>query len=93
MRCRCAPALGNVRAAAEVDELALPIERQRLLIGQAGFDVLDLEVLPQVAAECERFVARHFDPLERSSALTILAISASIAGKSSSEIGCCSRMS
>ena len=56
---------GNVRAAAEVDELALAIERQRGVVGQAFLNVLDLERLAQVAAQRQRLVARLFQSLER----------------------------
>src|SRR5690606_38504004 len=45
------PGTGNVRAAAEVNELSLPIEREGGMIGQPGFNVLDLEGLFQVATD------------------------------------------
>ena len=59
------PGAGHVRAAAEIDELALPVERDLAMVGQAGFDVLDLQALAQVLAELQGLVAVHFDPLER----------------------------
>ena len=60
-----APARRNVRAAAQVEKLALAIERQRRMVGQALLDVLDFERLTQIAADGERLVARLFQPLER----------------------------
>ena len=56
---------GHVRAAAEIDELALPIERNGRLLGQPVFEVLHLQRLPQIAAELDRLLAVHLDPLER----------------------------
>jgi hypothetical protein len=35
----------NVRTAAQVDEFALPVEAERVVIGETGFDVLALEFL------------------------------------------------
>jgi len=54
-----------VRAATEVQKLPLPVERDRGLIFQTVFDVLDLERLPQLAAELDRPGPRLLDPLER----------------------------
>ena len=56
---------GHVRAAAEIDELALPIERHRAVVGQPSFDVLDFERLLRVATDLQGLLARFFDPLER----------------------------
>ena len=56
---------GHVRPAAEVDELALPIERHPGMVGQARVDVLDLVLLLEALADLQRLAARHFDPLER----------------------------
>jgi hypothetical protein len=55
---------GDVPAATEVDEFALPVKRQARLTREAGLDVLDLELLAEFLAEFERFGPRHFDPLE-----------------------------
>ncbi len=54
-----------MRTAAQIDEFSLPIERQRGMVGQPLLDMLDLELLPQVAADFQGLVARLFDPLER----------------------------
>ena len=54
-----------MRTAAEVDELALPVERDLAVVGQAGFDMLDFQALAQILAELQGFVAVHFHPLER----------------------------
>ena len=51
-------------AAAQIDELSLPIERERRLVGQPCLDMLDLERLRQVAADLDRLGPRHLDPLE-----------------------------
>ena len=59
------PGAGHVGPAAEIDELALPVERDLAMVGQAGFDVLDLQALAQVLAELQGLVAVHFHPLER----------------------------
>ena len=59
------PGAGHVRPAAEIDELPLPVERHGRLFGQPFLQVLDLERLPQVAAELDRRAAVHLDPLER----------------------------
>ena len=56
---------GHVRAAAQVDELALAIERHGRLVGQPFFEVLHLERLPQIAAELRSPRRGPFDPLER----------------------------
>ena len=55
---------GDVPAAAQIDEFALPIEREVRLVGQAGLDVLDFEILLQLLAQIERFAARHIQPFE-----------------------------
>ena len=39
---------GNMRAAAEVDELSLAVKRHRRVIFQPGVDVLDLEFLAEL---------------------------------------------
>ena len=54
-----------MRPAAQIDELALPIERHRRVIFKPGIDVLDLEILAQFVAQLQRLVARLFQPLER----------------------------
>ena len=57
---------GDVRPAAKIDELALAIERHGRLRRQPSlFQVLDLQRLAQIAAELDRRLAVHFDPLER----------------------------
>src|SRR4051794_31724489 len=55
---------GNVLAATEIDELALAVEAERLLFREAGLNVLDLELLLQLAAQLDRFLARHIKPLK-----------------------------
>ena len=54
-----------MRAAAEVEELALPIERHGRVIGQPRLNVLDLVFLLDPLADFERLRAGHVDPLER----------------------------
>jgi hypothetical protein len=53
-----------VRAAAEVDELALAIERQRRVGGESRLDVLGLEGLVEAADEVGRLRPGHLHPLE-----------------------------
>ena len=55
----------NVGTTAQVDELALLIKRQRFVVGQTCFDVLDFEVLLQVFADLDRIGPRSFDSFER----------------------------
>ncbi len=54
-----------MRAAAEVDELALAIEAQHAVLVQLFVDMLDLEGLPQVGDELAGLVDRQREPLER----------------------------
>ena len=53
-----------MRPAAEIDELPLPVEGQRRVAGQAGFDVLGLQGLVQAADDLQRLLPRHLHPLE-----------------------------
>ena len=59
------PGRRHMRAAAEVDEFALPIERNGRFVGQAAFEVFDFERLAQIAAKLNGLLAIHLDPLER----------------------------
>ena len=59
-----APAGGQVRPAAEIDELALPVERHAGLFGQPLAEVFHLERLAQVLEELDGLVPRHVYPLE-----------------------------
>ena len=52
-------------ATAEVDELPLPVERERGVIGEASLDVLDLQRLLEIADDLHRLAAWHLHPLER----------------------------
>ncbi len=54
----------HVGAAAEVDELPLPVERQRRMGGEPDRDVLGLERLVESADDLDRLLPRHLDPLE-----------------------------
>ncbi len=54
-----------MRPAAEIDELPLPIKAQRLVIGEPRLNVLDLQLLIQVAAKLDRLFASGVEPLER----------------------------
>jgi hypothetical protein len=54
----------HVGPAAEIDELSLPVERERGMGGEAGFDVLGLEGLVEAADDLRRLLPRHLDPLE-----------------------------
>ena len=54
-----------MRPAAQIDEIALPVERDLAMVGQAGLDVFDLQPLAQVLAELQGLVAVHFHSLER----------------------------
>ena len=49
---------GHVRAAAQVREVALPVQRQFLIRGN-GFDDLRLVLLAEVAKKCNGLVPRH----------------------------------
>src|SRR5438093_2540684 len=53
---------GHVRPAAEVDEVALPVERHAGSVD--ALEDLDLERLAALAEEADRLVARHLLPLE-----------------------------
>ena len=59
------PASGMCGPAAEVDELALPVEAQGGVVGETSGNVLGLEFLVEIADELHRFVARENEPLER----------------------------
>ena len=54
---------GHVRPAAEVDEVALPVERDARR--RDPFEDLHLERLTALAEEADRFLTRHLLPLER----------------------------
>ena len=56
--------VGNMRAAAEVDELTLPVEAQHAVLVQLFVDMLDLERLPQVGDELAGFLDGKREPLE-----------------------------
>ena len=58
----------HVRTAAEVDEVALTIERNRFAFGD-GFDQFGLVLFTHVEEELHGFVARHFDAFDRKVAL------------------------
>jgi len=53
-----------VRTAAQVQELALPVERHLLFLRQPIAEVLDLQGLAEVLADLDRLVPRLLDPLE-----------------------------
>ncbi len=57
--------VGDVRSATQVDELALPVEAERIVLGQPRLDVLDLQLLIQIVAQFDGFVAVQREPLER----------------------------
>ena len=59
-----AAGVGNVRSAAEVDELSLPIKADGRMLGQARVDVFDLEFLMQAVAEIAGLLAVEDKPLE-----------------------------
>ena len=59
------PGAGHVRTAAQIDELALTIERDGRFFGQPVRKVLHLQRLVQIAAELDGLLAIHLDPLER----------------------------
>ncbi len=59
------PGVGDVRAAAEVDEFALAVEADGGMLGQSRVDVLDFEFLVQTFAELARLAAVEDEPLER----------------------------
>ena len=58
-----------MRAAAQIDEAVLAIERDLLALGNRCDD-FGLVALAQVAEELDRFVARHHLPLDRQIALS-----------------------
>ena len=55
----------DMRAAAEIDEFPLTVERDRLLVGKTGLQVIDFERLSHVGEKLNRLGAGHFDPFER----------------------------
>ncbi len=57
--------VGNMRAAAEVDELALTIKAQDAVLVQLVVDVFDLQVLTQVGDELARVGHGQRESLER----------------------------
>jgi hypothetical protein len=61
LKCLSQPGVGHVRAAAQVDEVAVAVGRDHLALGQVG-DALELERV--VAEHLARLVARHLAPLE-----------------------------
>ena len=77
----------DVLAATEIDEFALPVERQVRLVGESRLDVFDLELLTQLLDELSASSRETSSRSNFSSAAMIFCISASIFGKSSSEIG------
>ena len=56
---------GDVRTAAEVEELPLLIERNGFVVAKSHFDMFDFEFLVHVLADLERLVTRLNDPFER----------------------------
>jgi len=52
-------------ARAQIEKFTLLIKRNRFVIGQALFDMLDFERLIQVAADFNRLAARTLDPFKR----------------------------
>ena len=54
-----------MRPAAEVEELALTVERDRILFAEAGFEVFDFQRLPGALQKRDRFVAAHLNAFER----------------------------
>ena len=54
-----------MRAAAEIEELALPVKRHGLVLAQPFLDVLDLVLLLHVATDLQGLVARLDNPLKR----------------------------
>ena len=67
------PACGNVRAAAQVDELALPVEAQGRILLQVVVDVLDLVALVQVRDQGAGLGGGPLEALERLGLLDDLA--------------------
>src|SRR5688572_369342 len=59
------PGVRHMRAAAEVQEIALPIKTERAVIRESRLNVLALQLLIEIAAELERLVASRVEPLER----------------------------
>jgi hypothetical protein len=62
-----------MRAATEIDEIALPVQRNRL-VGRNVGDDLRLVLLAHLAEEGDRFITRH----DRAGYRNILAASSSI---------------
>ena len=56
--------VAHVRPAAEVEELAVVVDRDRLAVGDV-LEALDLEALAALAEEPRGLFARHLDALER----------------------------
>ncbi len=65
--------VGQVGAAAQVDELALAIEAERILLAEFLVDVLDLELLPHPLHQGTGFRRDPFEALERLGRLDDLA--------------------
>ncbi len=59
------PGVGNVRAAAQIDELALAVKADGRMLGQASVDVLDLQFLLEPFAEFAGLFAVENESLER----------------------------
>ena len=78
----------DVRAAAQVDELALAVEAQRRVLLQVVVDVLDLvAAAPGPATRPRASAVGRSKRSNGSASSTILRISSSMRGKSSSRIG------
>ena len=57
--------VGDVRPATQVDKLSLAIEADGGLICQAGFDVLDFQILVQVITQFSCFISIEHETFER----------------------------
>ncbi len=65
LECADLAGVGDVRASAEVDELALAVEAEDAVLVQLVVDVLDLERLAEVGDELPGLGDRQGEPLER----------------------------
>ena len=54
-----------MRSATKIQKLTLLIKRKRFVVGEPGFNMLDLQFLSHVFADLKRFVTRAFDAFER----------------------------
>src|SRR6185437_5461944 len=57
--------IGNMRAATQIDELALPIETERRILLQIVVNVFDLVSLTEIAHQFTGLAHRAFKALER----------------------------